>query len=112
MIKRSSFMVFPSVLEGFGIVIIEAFACKKPVLVSDVRPLSDIVINDINGYALPLPFDVNSWSERIIQLLKDREKCELMGRNAYSEFVDKYELDKIVSKMETLYSRQIARTFD
>ena len=37
-IRRSSFMVFPSLVEGFGIAIIEGFACSKPVLVSNVRP--------------------------------------------------------------------------
>jgi len=42
-IVSSLAMVFPSVCEGFGLVILESFLQKRPVLVSDVRPLNEII---------------------------------------------------------------------
>lgn len=103
LIKDSTLMVFPSLMEGFGIAIIEGFACTKPVLVSDVRPLSDIVTNGYDGYILP-PFDEKVWAEKIIELFKDKTKCQELGKNAHAEFLQKYELEKVVSKIEDLYS--------
>jgi glycosyltransferase involved in cell wall biosynthesis len=43
LIKSPKFMVFPSLIEGFGIAIIEGFACSKPVIVANVGPPSDTV---------------------------------------------------------------------
>jgi glycosyltransferase involved in cell wall biosynthesis len=106
-IKGSSFLVFPSLYEGFGIAIIEGFACKKPVIVADVRPLSDIVKDEITGYVVA-PMDSKKWAEKIIYLLKNSEKQKEMGMNAYDEFLDKYRIEITASKMEKLYSELLA----
>jgi glycosyltransferase involved in cell wall biosynthesis len=45
-------LVFPSLIEGFGLVLLEAFEAKKPVLVSDVSPSNEIVENAIDGFIL------------------------------------------------------------
>jgi len=49
LIAESCALVFPSLCEGFGLVILEAFFQKKPVLVSNIRPMSDIVLDKKNG---------------------------------------------------------------
>jgi glycosyltransferase involved in cell wall biosynthesis len=107
-IKKSSFMVFPSLIEGFGIAIIEGFACNKPVLVSDIRPLSDIVKDGYTGFVIP-PFDIYAWEEKMIQLFNNRTKQEEMGKNAYQEFLSNYEIEKIASRIEQLYETVINR---
>jgi glycosyltransferase involved in cell wall biosynthesis len=101
-IKQSSFMVFPSILEGFGISAIEAFACRKPVLVSDVRPLSDIVIHGRDGYVIS-PFNVSEWSKRMTELFEDPSKASKMGDDALEDFSAKYQLPLMVSRLERLY---------
>jgi glycosyltransferase involved in cell wall biosynthesis len=95
-------MVFPSLIEGFGIAIIEGFALKKPVLVSDVRPPSDIVKNDYSGFVIP-PFDATAWAERIIELFTDNDKRRRMSVNAFSEFSTKYEISHVIDSMGLLY---------
>jgi glycosyltransferase involved in cell wall biosynthesis len=102
LIAESSFIVFPSVIEGFGITIIEGFACSKAVLVSNVRPQSDIVKNGYLGYVIP-PFDVNAWANKIIELFDDKCTQERLGRNAYEEFLSNYEITTVISKIEMLY---------
>jgi len=102
MIKSSSFMVFPSLVEGFGISIIEGFACKKAVLVSDLKPMSDIVTDGQTGYVIP-SIDINKWADAITKLLIDKNKQKEMGENAYQEFLSNYEITKNVSRIESLY---------
>lgn len=45
--------VFPSVSEGFGIAVIEAMASRLPVVVSNIRPLADIVQDGVSGLLVP-----------------------------------------------------------
>jgi glycosyltransferase involved in cell wall biosynthesis len=102
LIKNSSFILFPSLIEGFGVAAIEGFACGKPVLVADVRPLSDIVKDGYSGYLIS-PLDINAWSEKIIYLFKNKAKQIEMGSNAFQQFLLNHDLQKTISKMEELY---------
>jgi len=61
-IASSTAMVFPSLCEGFGLVILEAFSQHKPVLVSNIKPMSDIVSHGRTGYVLD-PHDENIWAQ-------------------------------------------------
>jgi len=106
LINTSSHILFPSLIEGFGIVVIEGFACSKPVLVSDVRPLSEIVKDGYTGYVIP-PYDVEKWTETIITLFNDHALQEEIGKNAYNEFLEKYEIKEVVSKIEILYKAMV-----
>lgn len=45
-------LVFSSLIEGFGLVLLKAFEAKKPVFVSDASPSNEIVENAIDGFIL------------------------------------------------------------
>jgi glycosyltransferase involved in cell wall biosynthesis len=102
-IKESSFVVFPSVVKGFPMTIIEGFACKRPVLVSDIRPLSDIVKDGSTGLLIPPLFDAELWTEKMIYLFNDVKKQKQLGENGYQELLLNYEIEKITSRIEKLY---------
>jgi glycosyltransferase involved in cell wall biosynthesis len=52
-------LVFPSLIEGFRLLLLEAFEAGKRMLVSDVSPSNEIVENAINGFIL-LPVDAKN----------------------------------------------------
>jgi len=104
LLKKSSFLVLPSLVEGFGIVLLEAFACSKPVLVSQVKPLTEIVENDKYGYVIP-PFNVDAWAEKMIYLFNDSNKATEMGICGRKELEKSYIIPKVVDKLEELYSK-------
>jgi glycosyltransferase involved in cell wall biosynthesis len=110
-IAESSFMVFPSINEGFGIAIIEAFACKKPVLVSDIRPMSDIVKDNYSGFLIS-PFDEEEWANKMIYLFRNTEQQKRMGENAYQEFQSKYRIEAIITAYLRLYESLVNHRTD
>jgi len=102
LLSRSSALVLPSFVEGFGLVILEAFAMEKPVLVADVKPVSELVCNNIDGFVLP----VNSprrWTEKLIYVLSNKNICEKLGKAGRQKVEKHYNLGRVVNDMEQLY---------
>ncbi len=104
LISSSVALVFPSLCEGFGLVILEAFSQNKPVMVSDVRPSSDIVTHGINGYVLN-PHDGTIWAEYFIRIISNPEEAVKLGRNGNSLLKDKYNQDIMYEKIISMYNQ-------
>ncbi|MEE9395124.1 MAG: glycosyltransferase family 1 protein [Planctomycetota bacterium] len=76
--QRARALVFPSLLEGFGIPLLEAMAASCPAFVLDRAPFDEIAPE---GSRLPL--DLDSWVKRLITLEKDpkaRDELIAAGR--------------------------------
>jgi len=95
-------MLFPSLCEGFGLVILEAFSQNKPVLVSNLKPMSDIISNGETGFILNSK-DAELWAKNIIHLSKDTEMSQKMGRNGNDLLKTKYNQDKMYQEIIKMY---------
>jgi glycosyltransferase involved in cell wall biosynthesis len=102
-ISQSISMVFPSTCEGFGLVILEAFEQKRPVLVSAISPLSEIMSDGDDGYVLD-PNDENSWSEHLLRITRDPKLAETMGQIGFQKLVSLYNEDLLCNKVIHMYS--------
>ena len=103
LIATSNALVFPSLCEGFGLVILEAFDQSRPVLVSDIRPLSDIVTNKKNGFVLD-PHDESRWAEYLLQMIKNPQEASIMGNNGNQTLMQIYSQEKMYQKIIEMYS--------
>jgi len=103
LITSSCALVFPSLCEGFGIVILEAFSQKKPVLVSNVRPMSDIVSNGENGYVLD-PHDETKWALVLEELIENPDKGIKFGIHGNKILKQKYTLENLYEKIFKMYN--------
>jgi 1,4-alpha-glucan branching enzyme len=101
-IKESSFLILPSICEGFGIVIIEAFACARPVIVSDLPPMNTIVDNSIDGFTAN-PFDSQLWARLMVSLLHQPLLCSQMGTRGLKKVTSAYTIQHVVDMLERLY---------
>jgi glycosyltransferase involved in cell wall biosynthesis len=75
-------LVVPSVVEGFGIVVLEANACGVPVVASSGVPEGS-VRQDFNGLRYPFG-DTQALSETLSSLLLDDVLYSRLRRNALS----------------------------
>jgi starch synthase len=81
----------PSVYEPFGIINLEAMACRAPVVASATGGIKEVVVDGETGYLVPFEQDpVTSFprdpekfardlGERIARLYNDPEKCRQFG---------------------------------
>lgn len=69
----ASFTLYPSLIEGFGIPILEAFNCGSPVLTSNITSMPEVA-----GEAAYLvdPYDENQISTGILKLALDSQYCQ------------------------------------
>ncbi|OGS06497.1 MAG: hypothetical protein A2270_07370 [Elusimicrobia bacterium RIFOXYA12_FULL_51_18] len=98
--------VLPSVenSEGFGIVQIEAMACKKPVINTSLPTgVPWVSVNGLTGFTVP-PRDSESLANAINKLLMDSDLRLRFGENARNRVLEHFTLDKMLSSIGTLFS--------
>jgi glycosyltransferase involved in cell wall biosynthesis len=102
-LSKSSALLLPSITEGMPIVALEAFALSKPVLLSDIEPHRDLVQDGVDGFLIPLD-DKSKWAEKIIFILSNKEAREGIGRKARSKVENRFNMDRTLRELESLYS--------
>ncbi|MEM2793435.1 MAG: glycosyltransferase family 4 protein, partial [Candidatus Methanomethylicia archaeon] len=105
-LRRASALVLPSLFEGFGMVILEAWAYKKPVIVADLPPLNQIVEHGRDGFIVN-PFKPEEWMKYILLLTSNKEFAKELGFNGYSKLVEKYNIRNWITRFERLYKELI-----
>ena len=81
-IPSADILVLPSFSESFGLVLIEALACGKPVIGSDVGGISEIINDDVG--LLINPNKVSSIAKAIDSLINDESYRYSLSLNARS----------------------------
>jgi len=94
--------VAPSLFEPFGIVALEAMAAERPIVVSDVGGLSEIVMHDATGVKV-YPNNPDSLAWGITRVLLDGNYADHLRNNAYKKVQENYNWDKISQRTKTIY---------
>ena len=106
LISSSQALVFPSFFESFGIVILEAFSKKKPVLASNMRPLSDNVEDKKTGLLIS-PRDETEWAKAMEYILREPESALKMGRAGRKVLEERYNLGVMWNGIIEMYDKVI-----
>lgn len=100
LLDQASAFVFPSLQEGFGIVLLEAMAAGLPVVVYDL-PVFDEFLNDgEHGYLVPLD-DHRQMADRLLKLLRnDSLRRKISCRNA--EYAGQFSWERATEQEESI----------
>lgn len=85
-------------VEGFGIVFLEANACKKPVIAGRSGGALDAVVDGKTGL-LVNPEDRNDTAKALIKLLSNEKLANQMGEIGYNRVKNELTWDRIVLRM-------------
>lgn len=106
--SAADFMLFLSLYEGFGYVIIEAMACELPVITTNVGIAKTIYKNDpFKTLLLPSPSDgvdnvIQSSLTKINYLMSDKRLCENIGEAGRKLIEKEYSIDIWKDKMSEI----------
>lgn len=98
--------LFPSLWEGFGLVLLEAMSHRLPVVTTNASAMSEIVIEEETGFLVP-PADPDALAERLIQLLTNSALSHQMGEAGRNRVETVFTIEKMVQETLAIYHNVI-----
>ncbi len=105
---NSTICVFPSRFENLSTVTIEAMACGKPVIATNVGGFPEIIDDKINGMLIPNE-NVQALADAIKSILQSKDLQVYLGMNARKKMEDKFNLNRIADETVNIYSEAIKK---
>lgn len=118
--SRCAVFCCPSVYEPFGIINLEAMACRAPVVASATGGILEVVVDRQTGYLVPFvadpvtgfPMEPEQFSRdlatHITELLHDPKKAKTMGEAGRRRVEERFSWTSIASQTIELYRSLIA----
>jgi glycosyltransferase involved in cell wall biosynthesis len=94
-LAEADVFVLSSFWEGLPRSIIEAMACKKAVIASDVGGCSELIEHGVSGYLVPIR-DAGVMADAKKQYILDRQKLITHGDRAHALYHEKYSLSAML----------------
>ena len=98
--------VFPSLYEPFGIVALESFAARVPVVVSHTGGFPEVVQHHKTGIVTETN-NANSLACGILEVLKNRHLARCLVKNAYKSLKTRFDWKTLAKQTVMVYSRVI-----
>jgi L-malate glycosyltransferase len=101
-IKGFDLFVMSSVTEGLGTSLLDAMACRRPIVATRAGGIPEIVEEGINGQLVP-PRDAASLAAAIVRALKDEGLRRRMGDAGFARVRERFTVDRMVSETAAVY---------
>lgn len=106
--QRSLFCVFPSLYEMFGNVALEAMACGKSVIVTNVGGFTEFVKDCHNGILVD-PNNTRELAKAIKRLINDAVLRQGLGKNARASVEAAFTMERALDTTITFYERVLGQ---
>lgn len=100
--EQCDVMVIPSLFEAFGLVYIEAFAMKIPLIAFDGGASEEIIDHLENGILVHRK-NSGELAEKIIYLLEDPEERERLAAAGFLKFQNHFTVERMVKETAEFY---------
>lgn len=83
LLSQIDILIVPSVSEGFGLVVLEGMVSRKVVIASDILVMNELIKDGETGLLFKSE-NALSLASILLKVLKDKELCEKLQKNALS----------------------------
>jgi len=101
LIRGSDILIQPSLHEGISTTILEAMACKTPIIASNVGGNKELILDNQNGFLIN-PESADEIIKKITMILENKLLAKKFGEKSF-ELIKNYEWSKIGQKYLELY---------
>jgi len=105
--KAFDVFVMSSVTEGLGTSLLDAMACGKPIVATNVGGIPEVVVDGETGLLVP-PRDASALASAIARLLGDPQLRERMGAAGLERVQTKFSAEHMVGNTLAVYKRVLA----
>ena len=103
--RQAAVVCLPSFYrEGVPTVLLEAAACGRPLVTTDMPGCRDAVEDGVSGRLVP-PRDVDALGRALADLLADPAACRRMGQTGRRRVVDGFSVQRVVQATLGVYRR-------
>jgi N-acetyl-alpha-D-glucosaminyl L-malate synthase BshA len=108
LLPLADLMLMPSEMESFGLVALEAMACKVPTIATAVGGIPELIEDGLNGRLFPVG-EVEAMAAAAIDLLGDNAKHAAMAEAGRKTAQQRFCASKIIPLYEGYYERVLER---
>lgn len=98
--------VVPSLMEGFGIVYLEAMACGKACIGTNIGGVEDVIADGRTGLLVP-PADPKSIYLAIKSLLSDEDTLMRFGKEGRKRVLENFTWEKVAAQTLDVYKKSL-----
>lgn len=94
--------ILPSRYEGFPIALLEAMACRLPVVASCVTGVPEMVEDNVSGLIID-PANVEQLASKLLLLYQDEDLRNRLGKAAQMTIKEKFSLRRMIEETLKIY---------
>ena len=104
-IQLSNVLILPSLanMESFGMVLLEAMACKIPVIGTKIGGIPEVISHERDGLIVP-PQDPKTLAKAIKKILTNKKLAKSMGEKGYKKIKEKYLWKYKIAETEMIFN--------
>lgn len=102
-LRESDLFLLPTMIEGFGLTIVEAMLSGAITVVSRLPGITEDIIDDGISGVLVDPGDIKGFAEAIVHLLKNPERLRSMSDAAITTATERYSATRMIDAYESLF---------
>jgi glycosyltransferase involved in cell wall biosynthesis len=106
-LRRASALVHPARWEGFGLALLEAMLCARPVVASSVSSIPEIVVDGETGLLVP-PDDAPALASAIGQLLDDPARASVLGAAGEARARAEFSVARMAERTLAVYEEALS----
>lgn len=109
LLPQLNVFLFTSQMEGLGTSVLDAFACKIPVVATAAGGIPEMVLHEKTGLLTPVG-DTDSLAKAVLRLTSDQELRQKLSNNAYALLLKKFTKDRMATETVRVYQKVFANT--
>jgi glycosyltransferase involved in cell wall biosynthesis len=105
-IKGFDVFAMSSVTEGLGTSLLDAMACKTPIVATRTGGIPEIVEDGVNGLLVP-PRDAPALARAIVRMLIDEPRRKTLAEAGFARVNERFTVERMVLQTASVYKRLV-----